>query len=74
MFLGSWLRLKSFFFHADLQDLLSTTSQGTEGKLSYEELQSLVGSTVHDSQSLKEFDADGDEKYSLSELRVALGI
>ncbi|XP_062995355.1 EF-hand calcium-binding domain-containing protein 14 [Elgaria multicarinata webbii] len=58
----------------DLQDLFRTTSEGTDGKLSYEDLQNLVGSTVHDSQSFKEFDADGDEMYSLPELRVALGI
>ncbi|KAJ6659505.1 hypothetical protein lerEdw1_018740 [Lerista edwardsae] len=58
----------------DLQDLFRTTNQGADGKLSYEELQSLVGSTVDDSQSFKEFDADGDEKYSLPELRVALGV
>lgn len=66
--------LKLFFILTDLQDLFRTTNQGAEGKLSYEELQTLVGSTVDDSQSFKEFDADGDEKYSLPELRVALGV
>ncbi|XP_066481732.1 EF-hand calcium-binding domain-containing protein 14 isoform X2 [Tiliqua scincoides] len=58
----------------DLQNLFKTINQGTDGKLSYEELQSLVRSTMDDSQSFKEFDADGDEKYSLPELRVALGV
>ncbi|XP_061488871.1 EF-hand calcium-binding domain-containing protein 14 [Rhineura floridana] len=58
----------------DLQDLYRTINQGTDGKLSYEDLQNLVGSTVVDSQSFKEFDADGDEKYSLPELRVALDV
>ncbi|XP_044297245.1 EF-hand calcium-binding domain-containing protein 14 isoform X4 [Varanus komodoensis] len=58
----------------DLQDLFRTTSHGTDGKLSYEDLKKLVGSTVQDSQSIKEFDADGDEMYSLPELREALGV
>ncbi|XP_053099907.1 EF-hand calcium-binding domain-containing protein 14 isoform X2 [Hemicordylus capensis] len=58
----------------DLQDLFRTTNQGTDGKLSYEDLQSLVGSSVYDSQSFKKFDSDGDDKYSLPELRVALGV
>ncbi|XP_033008108.1 EF-hand calcium-binding domain-containing protein 14 isoform X1 [Lacerta agilis] len=58
----------------DLQDLFRTISQGSDGKLSYEDLQKLVGSAVYDSQSFKEFDTDGDEKYSLLELRMALGL
>ncbi|XP_063153961.1 EF-hand calcium-binding domain-containing protein 14 isoform X2 [Candoia aspera] len=58
----------------DLQNLFRTSSQGTNGKLSYEDLENLVGSTVHVPQSFKEFDEDGDEKYSISELKVALGL
>uniref|UniRef100_UPI00109FC4C4 EF-hand calcium-binding domain-containing protein 14-like n=1 Tax=Podarcis muralis TaxID=64176 RepID=UPI00109FC4C4 len=58
----------------DLQDLFRTISQDSDGKLSYEDLQKLVGSAVYDSQSFKEFDTDGDEKYSLLELRMALGL
>ncbi|XP_025027450.1 EF-hand calcium-binding domain-containing protein 14 isoform X1 [Python bivittatus] len=58
----------------DLQNLFRASSQGTNGKLSYEDLENLVGSTVRDPQSFKEFDEDGDEKYSISELKVALGL
>ncbi|XP_042318931.1 EF-hand calcium-binding domain-containing protein 14 isoform X2 [Sceloporus undulatus] len=58
----------------DLQDLFRTTNQGTDGKLSYEDLQDLVEATIHDSRSFKEFDTDGDDKYTLQELRVALGL
>uniref|UniRef100_A0A8C3S075 EF-hand calcium-binding domain-containing protein 14 n=1 Tax=Chelydra serpentina TaxID=8475 RepID=A0A8C3S075_CHESE len=58
----------------DLQDLFEKTDQGINGKLSYEDLQTLVGLTIQEPQSLKEFDTDGDEKYSLLELRLALGV
>ncbi|CAM4594731.1 unnamed protein product [Lepidochelys olivacea] len=58
----------------DLQDLFEKTDQGTDGKLSYEDLQTLVGLAIQEPQSFKEFDTDGDEKYSLPELRLALGV
>nr|XP_056723654.1 EF-hand calcium-binding domain-containing protein 14 [Euleptes europaea] len=58
----------------DLQELFRVTNQGTDGKLTFTDLQNLVGVTLHDSQSFKEFDTDGDEKYSLPELRAALGV
>uniref|UniRef100_A0ACB8F4F5 Uncharacterized protein n=1 Tax=Sphaerodactylus townsendi TaxID=933632 RepID=A0ACB8F4F5_9SAUR len=58
----------------DLQELFRISNQGTDGKLTYKDLQNLVGITLHDSQSFKEFDTDGDEKYSLPELRAALGV
>lgn len=66
--------LNHVFLIADLQNLFRAANQGTDGKLSYEDLQNLVGFVLHDSQSFKEFDADGDEKYSLPELRTALGV
>ncbi|XP_077189957.1 EF-hand calcium-binding domain-containing protein 14 [Paroedura picta] len=58
----------------DLQELFRVTNKGTDGKLTYKDLQSLVGVTLHDLQSFKEFDEDKDEKYSLPELRAALGV
>ncbi|KAM3841209.1 EF-hand calcium-binding domain-containing protein 14 isoform 2-T2 [Vipera latastei] len=58
----------------DLQNLFRTSSQGTNDKLTYEDLENLVGSTVHDQQSFQEFDEDGDGRYSISELKVALGL
>uniref|UniRef100_A0A8D0DY85 EF-hand calcium binding domain 14 n=1 Tax=Salvator merianae TaxID=96440 RepID=A0A8D0DY85_SALMN len=58
----------------DLQNLFSHAPEHTDGKLSYEDLKNLAGSIVHDSQSFKEFDTDKDGKYSLSELRAALGV
>ncbi|XP_008166167.2 EF-hand calcium-binding domain-containing protein 14 isoform X1 [Chrysemys picta bellii] len=58
----------------DLQDLFEKTDQGIGGKLSYEDLQTLVGLAIQEPQSYKEFDTDGDEKYSLPELRLALGV
>ncbi|KAM9239826.1 EF-hand calcium-binding domain-containing protein 14 isoform 2-T2 [Leptosomus discolor] len=58
----------------DLQNLFEKATKDADGKLSYEDLQKLLGSTAQESQSLKKFDTDGDERYSLQELRLALGV
>ncbi|XP_009982964.1 PREDICTED: EF-hand calcium-binding domain-containing protein 14 [Tauraco erythrolophus] len=58
----------------DLQILFEKATEDGDGKLSYEDLQKLLGSTAQESQSFKKFDTDGDEKYSLQELRLALGV
>ncbi|NWH19524.1 EFC14 protein, partial [Grus americana] len=58
----------------DLQNLFEKASENVDGKLSYEDLQKLLGSTTPESWSFKKFDTDGDEKYSLQELRLALGV
>ncbi|XP_039567236.1 EF-hand calcium-binding domain-containing protein 14 [Passer montanus] len=58
----------------DLQKLFEKAPVDADGKLSYKDLQKLFGSTAQESQSFKEFDIDGDEKYTLKELRLALGV
>ncbi|XP_066048866.1 EF-hand calcium-binding domain-containing protein 14 isoform X2 [Chamaea fasciata] len=58
----------------DLQKLFEKAPADADGKLSYKDLQKLLGSTAQESQSFKEFDTDGDEKYTLKELRLALGV
>ncbi|NWY09261.1 EFC14 protein, partial [Aphelocoma coerulescens] len=58
----------------DLQKLFKKAPADADGKLSYQDLQKLLGSTAQESQSFKEFDTDGDEKYTLTELRLALGV
>ncbi|NXT36301.1 EFC14 protein, partial [Pelecanoides urinatrix] len=58
----------------DLQNLFEKATGDAYGKLSYEDLQKLLGSTAQESQSFKKLDTDGDEKYSLQELRLALGV
>ncbi|KFV43070.1 EF-hand calcium-binding domain-containing protein 14, partial [Gavia stellata] len=58
----------------DLQNLFEKATEDADGKLSYEDLQKLLGSTAQESQSFKKFDTDGDEKYSFQELRLALGV
>ncbi|XP_059583791.1 EF-hand calcium-binding domain-containing protein 14 isoform X1 [Alligator mississippiensis] len=58
----------------DLLDLFKKLDQDSDGKLTYDDLQSLVGSAIQELQSFKEFDTDGDEKYSLPELRLALDV
>uniref|UniRef100_A0A8C5IYD6 EF-hand calcium binding domain 14 n=1 Tax=Junco hyemalis TaxID=40217 RepID=A0A8C5IYD6_JUNHY len=58
----------------DLRKLFEKAPADADGKLSYKDLQKLFGSTAQESQSFKEFDTDGDEKYTLKELRSALGL
>ncbi|NXN85155.1 EFC14 protein, partial [Bombycilla garrulus] len=58
----------------DLEKLFEKAPEDADGKLSYKDLQKLLGSTAQESQSFKEFDTDGDEKYTLQELRLALGV
>ncbi|NXM73451.1 EFC14 protein, partial [Serilophus lunatus] len=58
----------------DLQTLFEKAPEDADGKLSYEDLQKLLGFTAPELQSFKEFDTDGDEKYTLKELRLALGV
>ncbi|NXR69083.1 EFC14 protein, partial [Rhadina sibilatrix] len=58
----------------DLQKLFEKAPADADGKLSHKDLQKLLGSTAQESQSFKEFDTDGDEKYTLKELRLALGV
>ncbi|XP_059709861.1 EF-hand calcium-binding domain-containing protein 14 isoform X2 [Haemorhous mexicanus] len=58
----------------DLQKLFEKAPADADGKLSYKDLQKLFGTTAQESQSFKEFDTDGDEKYTLKELRLALGL
>ncbi|KAM8805808.1 EF-hand calcium-binding domain-containing protein 14 [Eudromia elegans] len=58
----------------DLQNVFEKTTGAADGKLSHEDLQKLLGFTVQELQSFKKFDTDGDEKYSLQELRIAIGV
>ncbi|XP_010142338.1 PREDICTED: EF-hand calcium-binding domain-containing protein 14 [Buceros rhinoceros silvestris] len=58
----------------DLQNLFGKATEDADGKLSYEDLHKLLGSTAQEFQNFKKFDTDGDEKYSLEELKVALGV
>ncbi|XP_005423204.1 EF-hand calcium-binding domain-containing protein 14 [Geospiza fortis] len=58
----------------DLQKVFEKAPADADGKLSYKDLQNLFGSTAQESQSFREFDTDGDEKYTLKELRLALGL
>ncbi|NWW93842.1 EFC14 protein, partial [Rhynochetos jubatus] len=58
----------------DLQNLFEKASEDADGKLLHGDLQKLLGSAAQESESFKQFDTDGDEKYSLQELRLALGV
>ncbi|XP_073863659.1 EF-hand calcium-binding domain-containing protein 14 isoform X3 [Macaca fascicularis] len=58
----------------DLQDLFHKAGQDVDGKLTYQEIWTSLGSAMPEPESLGAFDSDGDGRYSFLELRVALGI
>ncbi|XP_068395925.1 EF-hand calcium-binding domain-containing protein 14 isoform X4 [Eschrichtius robustus] len=58
----------------DLQDLFRKTGQDVDGKLTYQEIWDSLHSAVPEPERLREFDSDGDGRYSFVELRVALGV
>ncbi|XP_055978302.1 EF-hand calcium-binding domain-containing protein 14 isoform X2 [Sorex fumeus] len=59
---------------ADLQDLFHKTGQDVNGKLTYQEISNSLGSAVPEPESFRVFDSNGDGRYSLPELRAALGV
>ncbi|XP_055978303.1 EF-hand calcium-binding domain-containing protein 14 isoform X3 [Sorex fumeus] len=58
----------------DLQDLFHKTGQDVNGKLTYQEISNSLGSAVPEPESFRVFDSNGDGRYSLPELRAALGV
>ncbi|XP_014391974.1 PREDICTED: EF-hand calcium-binding domain-containing protein 14 isoform X3 [Myotis brandtii] len=58
----------------DLEDLFYKTGQNMDGKLTYQEIWNSLGSAMPAPESLREFDADGDGRYSFLELRAAVGV
>ncbi|XP_045714649.1 EF-hand calcium-binding domain-containing protein 14 isoform X4 [Phyllostomus hastatus] len=58
----------------DLQDFFHKTGQNMDGKLTYQEIWNSLGSAAPAPESLREFDADGDGRYSFLELKAALGV
>ncbi|XP_024426823.2 EF-hand calcium-binding domain-containing protein 14 [Desmodus rotundus] len=57
-----------------LQDFFHKTGQNMDGKLTYQEIWNSLGSAMPAPESLREFDADGDGRYSFLELKAALGV
>ncbi|XP_052493114.1 EF-hand calcium-binding domain-containing protein 14 isoform X2 [Budorcas taxicolor] len=58
----------------DLQGLFHKTGQDVDGKLTYQEIEDTLESVGPEPERLREFDADGDGRYSFLELRAALGV
>ncbi|KAM4640936.1 EF-hand calcium-binding domain-containing protein 14 isoform 2-T2 [Discoglossus pictus] len=55
-----------------LEELFRNSEYGIDGKLSYQELEQLLGPGLTEPQYFKEFDADGDGRYSFTELRAVV--
>lgn len=58
----------------DLQGLFHKTGQDVDGKLTYQEIEDTLESVGPEPERLREFDSDGDGRYSFLELRAALGV
>ncbi|XP_048207198.1 EF-hand calcium-binding domain-containing protein 14 isoform X4 [Perognathus longimembris pacificus] len=58
----------------DLQNLFHKSGQDMNGKLTYQEIWNLLGSSMPEEESLRAFDSNADGRYSFLELRVALGV
>ncbi|XP_018113876.1 EF-hand calcium-binding domain-containing protein 14 isoform X2 [Xenopus laevis] len=56
----------------ELEDLFSRSVKDAKGKLSYQELQNLLGPALPAPGYLKQFDTDGDDQYSIAELKALL--
>lgn len=61
-------------FLTDLQGLFRKTGQDMDGKLTYQEIEDSLESIGPEPEHLREFDSDGDGRYSFLELRAALGV
>ena len=61
-------------FLTDLQGLFHKTGQDVDGKLTYQEIEDTLESVGPEPERLREFDSDGDGRYSFLELRAALGV
>ena len=51
----------------DLQDLLHSTDCDMDGKLTYQEIRNSLDSVMPEPEHLREFDSDGDGRYSFLE-------
>uniref|UniRef100_A0AAA9RYJ8 EF-hand calcium binding domain 14 n=1 Tax=Bos taurus TaxID=9913 RepID=A0AAA9RYJ8_BOVIN len=58
----------------DLQGLFHKTGQDVDGKLTYQQIEDTLESVGPEPERLREFDSDGDGRYSFLELRAALGV
>lgn len=58
----------------DLQGLFHKTGQDVDGKLTYQQIEDTLESVGPEPEHLREFDSDGDGRYSFLELRAALGV
>ncbi|KAM6948715.1 EF-hand calcium-binding domain-containing protein 14 [Aplochiton taeniatus] len=57
----------------DLEELFQRAGPGSLG-LTYQDIRKICGSSTPDAHSMERYDKDGDHRYSLRELRVAVGV
>uniref|UniRef100_H3B221 EF-hand calcium binding domain 14 n=1 Tax=Latimeria chalumnae TaxID=7897 RepID=H3B221_LATCH len=71
---GRHLSLPGIKNLSDLQDLFQKSGKDADGQLSYQDLQDFCGLAALDLRELLQFDRDGNEQFSLTELKYALGL
>ncbi|KAG8436956.1 hypothetical protein GDO86_007873 [Hymenochirus boettgeri] len=64
--------LPGIFSVKDLEEIFIKSVNDVNGKLSYQELKNLIGLGLPTSEYLQKFDVDGDNKFSIAELKVLL--
>ncbi|NP_001087373.1 EF-hand calcium binding domain 14 S homeolog [Xenopus laevis] len=69
---GSGQELPGISTEKDLEDLFSRSVKDAKAKLSYQELQNLLGPGLPAPGYLQQFDVDGDDQYSIAELKALL--
>ncbi|KAM4021901.1 EF-hand calcium-binding domain-containing protein 14 [Anomaloglossus baeobatrachus] len=58
----------------DLEDIFRKSPQGINGTFSFQELELLLGWGRRQYRSLKEYDSNGDNRFSLTELKPLVGV
>ncbi|XP_054870819.1 EF-hand calcium-binding domain-containing protein 14 isoform X2 [Amphiprion ocellaris] len=71
---SKWLSLPGVSSLKDLEDIFQQVGVGRSLRLTYQDLRKLFGESTPSNHAMLCFDSDGDQRYSLVELKAALGL